>query len=76
MGQVFSAFGPVRSVSMIPNPDNGKHKGYGFVDFERAESAAQVPRRSCSRPCTNGCAAHSPPPSRGGARSEQARRPA
>jgi hypothetical protein len=41
--QVFSSFGPVRSVSMIPNPDTGKHKGYGFVDFEKAESAAQVP---------------------------------
>ena len=30
--QVFQAFGQVKEVSMIPNADTGKHKGYGFID--------------------------------------------
>mmetsp|Transcript_16082 Transcript_16082/g.39127 ORF Transcript_16082/g.39127 Transcript_16082/m.39127 type:complete len:320 (+) Transcript_16082:3-962(+) len=40
--QVFAAFGPVKSISMIPNPETGQHKGYGFIDFERPESASQA----------------------------------
>jgi RNA recognition motif-containing protein len=30
---VFEAFGPVSSCELIPNPETGKHKGYGFVEF-------------------------------------------
>ncbi|KAJ2783202.1 hypothetical protein GGI15_002666 [Coemansia interrupta] len=38
--QVFSEFGPVRSVSMSKDPASGRHKGYGFVEFEVPEAAA------------------------------------
>ena len=40
--QVFQAFGPVKEVSMIPNADTGKHKGYGFIEFEEHEAATQA----------------------------------
>eukprot|EP00899_Mesostigma_viride_P003527 jgi/Mesvir1/13175/Mv06138-RA.1 len=37
--KIFSSFGTVKSCQMVPNPETGKHKGYGFVDFENVESA-------------------------------------
>ena len=40
--QVFQAFGQVKEVSMIPNADTGKHKGYGFIEFEEHEAATQA----------------------------------
>ncbi|KAJ1721542.1 hypothetical protein LPJ53_003945 [Coemansia erecta] len=40
INQVFSEFGPVRSVSMSKDPASGRHKGYGFVEFEVPEAAA------------------------------------
>lgn len=40
--QVFQAFGQVNEVSMIPNADTGKHKGYGFIEFEEHEAATQA----------------------------------
>ncbi|KAJ1849798.1 hypothetical protein LPJ73_003659 [Coemansia sp. RSA 2703] len=40
INQVFSEFGPVRSVSMSKDPVSGRHKGYGFVEFEVPEAAA------------------------------------
>lgn len=39
---IFSAFRPVKTISMIPNPETGKHKGYGFIDFDLSTSANQV----------------------------------
>ena len=36
---IFGSFGPIKTVNMIPNPETGKHKGYGFIDFESHESA-------------------------------------
>ncbi|PJF17431.1 hypothetical protein PSACC_02745 [Paramicrosporidium saccamoebae] len=37
---LFSQFGPVRSVSMMQDPVNRRHRGYGFIEFETAEAAA------------------------------------
>ncbi len=28
---VFEAFGPIKSCVLMPNPETGKHKGYGYV---------------------------------------------
>ncbi|GAQ84002.1 putative RNA recognition motif containing protein [Klebsormidium nitens] len=36
---VFQAFGQVKSCNLIPNPETGKHKGYGFIEFEQPEAA-------------------------------------
>ncbi|GJP63912.1 hypothetical protein CLOP_g20945 [Closterium sp. NIES-67] len=36
---IFQAFGTIKSCQLIPNPDTGKHKGYGFVEFETEEAA-------------------------------------
>jgi len=36
---VFQAFGPIRSCVLMPNPETGKHKGYGFVEFETPDAA-------------------------------------
>jgi len=36
---VFQAFGPIKSCVLMPNPETGKHKGYGFIEFEKEESA-------------------------------------
>ncbi|KAJ1805257.1 hypothetical protein LPJ56_005415, partial [Coemansia sp. RSA 2599] len=38
--QVFSEFGAVRSVSMSKDPATGRHKGFGFVEYEVPEAAA------------------------------------
>ncbi|KAJ2854295.1 hypothetical protein J3B02_002751, partial [Coemansia erecta] len=38
--RVFSEFGPVRSVSMSKDPATGRHKGFGFVEYEVPEAAA------------------------------------
>eukprot|EP00002_Diphylleia_rotans_P032093 TRINITY_DN6712_c0_g1_i1.p1 TRINITY_DN6712_c0_g1~~TRINITY_DN6712_c0_g1_i1.p1 ORF type:complete len:488 (+),score=110.21 TRINITY_DN6712_c0_g1_i1:61-1524(+) len=40
--QLFSTFGAVRSCNLLPNPETGKHKGYGFVEFEDTSSAEQA----------------------------------
>jgi hypothetical protein len=40
--QVFGSFGDITNLCMIPNPENGKHRGYGFIDFEKKESATVV----------------------------------
>ncbi|KAJ2720278.1 hypothetical protein H4R23_004740 [Coemansia sp. Cherry 401B] len=37
--RVFSEFGTVHSVSMSKDPATGRHKGYGFVEFEVPEAA-------------------------------------
>lgn len=37
---LFGQFGPVRSVSMMQDPVNRRHRGYGFIEFETAEAAS------------------------------------
>jgi len=39
---VFESFGKIRSCQLIPNPDTGTHKGYGFIDFEEEKSATEA----------------------------------
>jgi len=39
---VFKAFGKVLSISLIPNAETGQHKGYGFVEYEKVESAMEA----------------------------------
>jgi len=36
---IFESFGPIKAVSLMPNPETGKHKGYGFVEFVNPQSA-------------------------------------
>ncbi|KAK2953454.1 putative Cytotoxic granule associated RNA binding protein TIA1 [Blattamonas nauphoetae] len=36
---IFEPLGRIRSIQMMPNPETGKHKGYGFIDYESPESA-------------------------------------
>eukprot|EP00897_Mesotaenium_endlicherianum_P004617 jgi/Mesen1/4183/ME000219S03314 len=36
---IFGAFGPIRSCQLIPNPDTGKHKGYGFIEYQTEVAA-------------------------------------
>lgn len=36
---IFQAFGKILSCQLIPNPETGKHKGYGFVEFETEDAA-------------------------------------
>jgi poly(U)-binding-splicing factor PUF60 len=36
---VFQAFGTIKSCALMPNPETGKHKGYGFVEFESSKAA-------------------------------------
>jgi len=39
---VFEPFGKILSVQMIPNPETGKHKGYGFIEFEDPQAAQEA----------------------------------
>lgn len=39
---VFEAFGTVKSCVLMPNPETGKHKGYGFVEYEESKSAEEA----------------------------------
>jgi len=36
---VFEAFGKVTNCQLLMNPETGKHRGYGFIDFEEEKSA-------------------------------------
>eukprot|EP00771_Trimastix_marina_P000372 gnl/Trimastix_PCT/1391.p1 GENE.gnl/Trimastix_PCT/1391~~gnl/Trimastix_PCT/1391.p1 ORF type:complete len:361 (-),score=69.11 gnl/Trimastix_PCT/1391:11-1093(-) len=36
---VFEPFGPIRSCQLMPNPETGRHKGFGFIEFETVEQA-------------------------------------
>jgi len=36
---VFQAFGKIKSCTLMPNPETGKHKGYGFIEFDDVKSA-------------------------------------
>ena len=39
---VFEAFGKVKSCALAPEAVPGKHKGYGFVEYENQQSAADA----------------------------------
>ena len=36
---VFSAFGNILSCSLMPDPLTGKHKGYGFIEYDTLQAA-------------------------------------
>lgn len=38
----FEAFGKIKSCILMPNPETGKHKGYGFIEFEDPLAATQA----------------------------------
>jgi len=42
VGTVFAAFGAIRRVTMMPNPETGKHKGFGFIEFEDPSAAQRA----------------------------------
>lgn len=37
---LFGQFGPIRTITMMQDPVNKRHRGYGFIEFETAEAAA------------------------------------
>uniref|UniRef100_A0A8C1ZR51 Poly-U binding splicing factor a n=1 Tax=Cyprinus carpio TaxID=7962 RepID=A0A8C1ZR51_CYPCA len=36
---VFEAFGRIKSCSLARDPTTGKHKGYGFIEYDKAQSS-------------------------------------
>ncbi len=38
---VFEAFGKIRSCKLAPGAAPGKHRGYGFIEYENAQSAIE-----------------------------------
>ena len=40
--QIFEPFGAIRSCQLIINPETGKHRGYGFIEFADEKSAADA----------------------------------
>ena len=40
--QIFEPFGTIRSCQLIINPETGKHRGYGFIEFADEKSAADA----------------------------------
>lgn len=38
---VFEAFGKIRSCKLAPGAAPGKHRGYGFIEYENAQSALE-----------------------------------
>ncbi|XP_047738023.1 poly(U)-binding-splicing factor half pint isoform X3 [Hyalella azteca] len=39
---VFEAFGKIRMCVLTPSPTPGKHKGYGFIEYETPQSAQEA----------------------------------
>lgn len=39
---VFEAFGKIKSCKLAAGPTPGKHRGYGFIEYEAAQSAAEA----------------------------------
>ena len=37
---MFEAFGKIRSCNLTPDNSPGKHKGYGFIEYETQQAAA------------------------------------
>lgn len=42
LAEVFERFGPVVSIRIIQDPETGRSRGYGFVEFASAEIARRV----------------------------------
>lgn len=40
--RVFSPFGSILSCTLIPNPETGKHKGYGFIEYSNPQEAQEA----------------------------------
>ncbi|CAG7683803.1 unnamed protein product [Allacma fusca] len=38
---VFEAFGKIKACKLAPGPSPGKHRGYGFIEYDTAEAAAE-----------------------------------
>ncbi|MBN3275716.1 PUF60 factor, partial [Polyodon spathula] len=36
---VFEAFGKIKSCMLVRDPTTGKHKGYGFIEYEKSQSS-------------------------------------
>lgn len=39
---VFEAFGPIKSCKLAIGATNGKHKGYGFIEYEKEQAAVDA----------------------------------
>lgn len=39
---VFEAFGPIKSCKLATGATNGKHKGYGFIEYEKEQAAVDA----------------------------------
>jgi len=39
---IFEAFGPIKHCNLVPDHVTRQHKGYGFVEFEQANNAAEA----------------------------------
>lgn len=39
---MFEAFGKIIGCKLAPGPTPGKHRGYGFIEYEAAQSAAEA----------------------------------
>lgn len=40
--EIFSVVGEIVSCQLIPNPETGKHKGYGFIEFTSERDAERA----------------------------------
>lgn len=40
--RVFGPFGTIRSCALVPNPETGRHKGYGFVEYSTPQEAQEA----------------------------------
>jgi poly(U)-binding-splicing factor PUF60 len=40
LGTIFGAFGTIKSINMMMDPQAKRHKGYGFIEYETPEAAA------------------------------------
>lgn len=36
---VFEAFGVIKTINLVRDPQTGKHKGYGFIEYETSQAA-------------------------------------
>lgn len=36
---VFEAFGVIKTINLVRDPQTGKHKGYGFIEYESSQAA-------------------------------------
>lgn len=45
MRAVFQVFGPIKKCILMPNPETGKHRGYGFIEFDTEQQAEEAIRQ-------------------------------